>query len=95
MTIPRETLELAAKAVGIRYVKYDYANQYDGKLGLMLLDDAGKHVGLWNPCLDGNDAGELAGKLGMRITFCSPTFGVALSKGITYLTPAMVEKSNE
>jgi hypothetical protein len=60
----RELLELAAKAAGIRHIEYD--NGYDGKLGLMLCDDVGRHTAAWNPLKDDGDALRLAVKL--RIT---------------------------
>lgn len=55
----RELLEMAAKAAAIRHV--DYAGvDYDGSLGLVLIDGNGRHLHSWNPLKDDGDALRLA-----------------------------------
>lgn len=63
----RELLELAAKAAGIRHI--EYTNDYDGRDGLMLCDEIGRHTSMWNPLTDDGDALRLAVKLFQDIHF--------------------------
>jgi hypothetical protein len=59
-------LEMSAKAYGLHYVNYDGLD-YDGKLGLQITDDIGRHTSTWNPLDNNSDAFVLAVKLGIDI----------------------------
>ena len=61
-----ELLERAAKAIGLRHVCYDGLD-YDGKLGLQLVDGIGRHTDTWSPLTDDGDAFRLAVKLNMFV----------------------------
>lgn len=61
----RELLELAAKAAGLKHVDYSGID-YDGRLGIVLVDEIGRHCSDWNPLADDGDALRLA--MAMRIT---------------------------
>lgn len=62
----RELLELASKAAGLKHV--DYSNvDYDGRLGIMLVDEFGRHTISWSPLTDDGDALRLAVKLNIEI----------------------------
>ena len=61
----RELLEAAAKAAGVRHI--EYTNDYDGKNGLVMCDEVGRHQNDWNPLNDDGDALRLAVKLGICI----------------------------
>lgn len=63
----RELLELAAKAAGIRHI--EYTNDYDGRDGLMLCDEIGRHTSMWNPLTDDGDALRLAVKLRLEMYY--------------------------
>lgn len=64
----RELLELAAKAAGLRHVDYS-GTDYDGRLGIVLVDEVGRHCSDWSPLLDKGDAIELAVMLHINIRF--------------------------
>lgn len=64
----RELLELAAKAVGLKHVDYSGID-YDGRLGIVLVDEIGRHCSDWNPLADDGDALRLAVDLGIHIAF--------------------------
>lgn len=66
----RELLELAAKAAGVSHVDYSGVD-YDGSLGLIMVDSNGRHVAAWSPLEDDGDAFRLAIKLGICIQFIS------------------------
>ena len=51
----RELMEAAAKAAGLRHVCYAGLD-YDGRLGLQLVDGIGRHTDTWNPLADDGDA---------------------------------------
>lgn len=61
----RELLELAAKAVGLKYIKP--TNDYNGGLGLVLCDEHDRPVVDWRPITDDGDALRLAVKLGLLV----------------------------
>ena len=58
----REMLELAALAVGYRHVDYSSCD-YDGALGIVLLDENGGQGKNWNPADDDGDSRRLAVRL--------------------------------
>lgn len=62
----RELLELAAKAAGVSHVDYSGVD-YDGSLGLIMVDSNGRHVAAWSPLEDDGDALRLAVKLHMSV----------------------------
>ena len=64
----RELLELAAKAAGLKHVDYSGID-YDGRLGIVLVDEIGRHCSDWNPLADDGDALRLAVKLEIDIFF--------------------------
>jgi hypothetical protein len=64
----RELLEAAAKAAGLRHVCYDGLD-YDGRLGLQLVDGIGRHTETWNPLADDGDALRLAVKLLLEVSW--------------------------
>jgi hypothetical protein len=64
----RELLEAAARAAGLLHVDYTNLN-YDGKLGLQLVDSIGRHTASWNPLEDDGDALRLAVKLSIGLDF--------------------------
>jgi hypothetical protein len=64
----RELLELAAKAAGLKHVDYTGIN-YDGRFGIVLVDDIGRQLCDWKPLTDDGDALRLAVKLGIGIDF--------------------------
>jgi len=61
MTITRETLELAAKPMGRLVVKH--------RDGTFWQNFRGVGVQAWQPHIDGNDAVELADKIGAQLLF--------------------------
>jgi len=61
----RELLEAAAKAAGIQHITY--INDYDGRHGLMLCNEVGRHGKTWSPLHDDGDALRLAVKLKMLV----------------------------
>lgn len=63
-----ELLVFAAKAAEIDHV--DYSNSdYDGCLGLQMVDSVGRHTGTWNPYKDNAQSFELAAFLGLDVEF--------------------------
>ena len=58
----REMLELAALAVGYRHVDYSSCD-YDGALGIVLLDENGGQGKNWSPHTDDGDSRRLAVRL--------------------------------
>lgn len=68
----RTMLELAAKAAGLKHVNYA-GSDYDGKLGLQLVDEIGRQANLWNPLTDDGDALRLAVKLGIAVFHAGAT----------------------
>jgi hypothetical protein len=67
----RKLLELAARAGGVQHIVY--TNDYDGKHGLVLCDDVGRHVGEWNPLHNDGDAFrlEVTMKDRMKVYWCN------------------------
>lgn len=59
-------LEDAAKAAGINHVGYTGID-YDGRLGLQVVDSIGRHTDTWNPLDDDGDALRLANKLWLEV----------------------------
>jgi hypothetical protein len=57
MTHPRKQLELAAKVAGVTHI--EYTNGYDGKYGLQLCDEIGRHTRSWNPTTSKSDCLDL------------------------------------
>lgn len=62
----RELLELAAKAAGLKHVDYTGVD-YDGRLGIVLVDDIGSHCGEFSPLTDDGDALRLAVQLHLTV----------------------------
>ena len=62
----REMLELAALAVGYRHVDYSSCD-YDGALGIVLLDENGGQGKNWNPADDDGDSRRLEVALNMDV----------------------------
>jgi len=92
-----EVLELAAKAAGLKHVCYD--SDYDGQLGLMLVDDVGRHTNTWNPLADDGDALRLAVKLKINLRFswdgCHDQYdGVFAERGRMYCEEEIGMKPN-
>lgn len=63
-----ELLVFAAKAAEIDHVDYSGVD-YDGSLGLQVVDSVGRHIGSWNPFMCNADAFELAVRLGLDVEF--------------------------
>lgn len=63
----RELLELAAKAAGHKHVDYSDVD-YDGNLGIVLVDEIGRDIADWSPLIDDGDALRLANELNLSIT---------------------------
>lgn len=63
----REFLELAAKAAKYKHVDYSGVD-YDGSLGIVLVDEIGRDIADWSPLIDDGDALRLANKLNLSIT---------------------------
>lgn len=61
-----EMLTLAAKAAGMQHIDYSQGD-YDGSLGLILVDGIGRETGDWNPLADDGDALRLAVKLDLHV----------------------------
>lgn len=88
----RELLELAAKAVGLKHVDYTGVD-YDGRLGIVLVDDIGRHCGEFSPLTDDGDALRLAVKLGFIVepgkcwhSSYGPAFGEDVLDGVMTAT---------
>lgn len=64
----RELLELAAKAAGISHIDYSGDN-YDGRLGLIMVNENGRHTYSWDPLNDDGDAFRLAHQLKISISY--------------------------
>ena len=62
----RELLEMAAKAAGLKHVDYTGVD-YDGRLGIVLVDDIGRYCGEFSPLTDDGDALRLAVQLHLTI----------------------------
>ena len=60
-----ELLVSAAKAAKIRHLQYD--NGYDGREGLLLVDEIGRKTKFWNPLSKEGDALRLAATLGLDV----------------------------
>lgn len=62
----RELLERAARAAGLKHIDYTGID-YDGRLGIVLVDDTGRHCGDFSPLTDDGDALRLAVKLRINL----------------------------
>ena len=65
----REMLELAALAVGYRHVDYSSCD-YDGALGIVLLDENGGQGKNWSPHTDDGDSRRLEVALKLSVCVC-------------------------
>lgn len=65
----RLMLEACAKAAGKRHIVY--TNDYDGRGGLMLCDEHGRHTDTWNPLASLEDATDMAIKLRIETQWAS------------------------
>ena len=61
-----ELLKDAANAAGLKHVDYSGLD-YDGGLGLQLVDAIGRHTASWNPLSDDGDAFRLAVRLKLKV----------------------------
>lgn len=75
----RELLELAAKAAGLKHVDYTGVD-YDGRLGIVLVDDIGRHCGEFSPLTDDGEALRLAVSLGIHMAFYGDHIAVQQTK---------------
>jgi hypothetical protein len=66
-TPTREQLELAAKVAGVTHI--EYTNGYDGKYGLQLCDEIGRHTRSWNPTTSKSDSFNLMVACGIEVAF--------------------------
>lgn len=53
-----EILKLSAKAMGLKVI--DYTNDYDGRDGVILCDEFGRHTRSWDPINNDEDSFRLA-----------------------------------
>jgi hypothetical protein len=63
-----ELLLSAAKAISLKHVDYSQVD-YDGSYGLMVVDEHGRTMFLWNPLENDSDAFKLAVKLRITVSF--------------------------
>lgn len=75
----REMLELAALAAGLRHIDYSSCD-YDGALGIVLLDENGGQGKNWNPHTDDGDALRLA--VALNLVVLSDQSGISTANGI-------------
>jgi hypothetical protein len=77
--ITRQHLEDAALAAALRHVSYE-GSEYDGRDGLVLVDDIGRLLDDWRPHLDDGDAFRLMIKMKMRVEIL-PCWATAVIDG--------------
>lgn len=81
----RELLELAAKAAGLKHVDYSGID-YDGRLGIVLVDEIGRHCSDWNPLADDGDALRLAADLSIDVMFAKEIHPMHAHKVVSAFT---------